>query len=296
MSCVSMCDQSTCDSSHQERSLVYMMFQCGSVMFLITRSFDVAKFHIKPLSLLFSYKRSFLAVGLKTSSVRNFAWKFSIIFIWYVGKWSNNCCNSWQKRSFELSLLSLVRVCTPRAVVSHQRPLNSIHDFLWLTNCTLWTAVMILWCVKNPHPNRWFSFSFPQKKVKSSAHSVCPMSHLISCTPTKGTVYLANFLAAVLRGLTYADPSHSICQISSIFLHLQCSKNSVQVQGCLYHFIHGTFLEWCIVSLSPKSKAGGPPLLGCPWMLIQYICSYPLYVRQLSICTWECDMLCWWMH
>jgi hypothetical protein len=123
--------------------VVYMMFRCGNVVFLITRSVDVAKFHIKPLSLLFSCKLSFPAVGLKTFSVHNFAWKLNIIFIWYIGKWSNTCCNYWWEWSFELSLLSLVGVCTPRAVVSHQWTLSSIHDFLWLINCTLWTCTML---------------------------------------------------------------------------------------------------------------------------------------------------------
>ena len=44
------------------------------------------------------------------------------------------------------------------------------------------------------------------------------------------------------------------------------------------------FLAWCIfqrgaVSTSPNTQAGGPPLIGCPWLLIQYTRSYPPYWR-----------------
>jgi len=34
-----------------------------------------------------------------------------------------------------------------------------------------------------------------------------------------------------------------------------------------------------LLALRPTSQAGGPPLLGCPWLLIQYIRSYPPYWR-----------------
>ena len=39
-----------------------------------------------------------------------------------------------------------------------------------------------------------------------------------------------------------------------------------------------TFLQW-VVSTSPSPQAGGPPPVGCPRLLIQYIRSYPPYWR-----------------
>ena len=42
---------------------------------------------------------------------------------------------------------------------------------------------------------------------------------------------------------------------------------------------HDTFLRWGVFSTSPKPQAGGPPLVGCPLRLIQYIRSYPPYWR-----------------
>jgi len=37
------------------------------------------------------------------------------------------------------------------------------------------------------------------------------------------------------------------------------------------------FLQWGVVSTSSKPQAGGPPLVGYPWLFIQYIRSYPRY-------------------
>jgi hypothetical protein len=39
-----------------------------------------------------------------------------------------------------------------------------------------------------------------------------------------------------------------------------------------------TFLQW-VVSTSPSPQAGGPPPVGCPRLLIQYIRGYPPYWR-----------------
>jgi len=39
------------------------------------------------------------------------------------------------------------------------------------------------------------------------------------------------------------------------------------------------FLRRGVVSTSPNSQAGGPPLVGCPRLLIQFIHSYPTYRR-----------------
>ena len=42
---------------------------------------------------------------------------------------------------------------------------------------------------------------------------------------------------------------------------------------------HDTFSQWGVVSTSPNPQTGGPPLVGCLWMLIQYTHSYPPYWR-----------------
>ena len=50
------------------------------------------------------------------------------------------------------------------------------------------------------------------------------------------------------------------------------------------HLAYEYFLTFCfsrggVVSASPNPQAGGPPLVGCPRLLIQYIRSYPPYRR-----------------
>jgi len=39
------------------------------------------------------------------------------------------------------------------------------------------------------------------------------------------------------------------------------------------------FLQWGVVSTLPNPQARGPPRVRCPWLLIQYICSYFPYWR-----------------
>ena len=41
------------------------------------------------------------------------------------------------------------------------------------------------------------------------------------------------------------------------------------------------FLRWGVVSASPNTQAEGPPLVGCPRLLIQYIRSYAPYLEAV---------------
>ena len=47
----------------------------------------------------------------------------------------------------------------------------------------------------------------------------------------------------------------------------------------LWMFLNNVFLQGGVVSTSPNPQAGGPPLVGCPRLLIQFIRSYPPYRR-----------------
>jgi hypothetical protein len=51
------------------------------------------------------------------------------------------------------------------------------------------------------------------------------------------------------------------------------------------------FLRWGVVSTSPNLQAGGSHLVGCPWLRIQYIRSYPRCWRPLLHTRSE-DALC----
>jgi len=45
--------------------------------------------------------------------------------------------------------------------------------------------------------------------------------------------------------------------------------------GPVQHFVQGSFLRLRVVSPSPNPQTGGPPLVGCPQLIIRYIRSYP---------------------
>ena len=44
-------------------------------------------------------------------------------------------------------------------------------------------------------------------------------------------------------------------------------------------FLNMNVLQGGVISTSHNPQAGGPPFVGCPWLLIQFIRSYPPYRR-----------------
>ena len=54
------------------------------------------------------------------------------------------------------------------------------------------------------------------------------------------------------------------------------------------------FLRWGVVSTSPNTQAGGPPLVGCPLLLIKYICGYPPYLGAVSLSAAWGRLMPWW--
>ena len=52
-----------------------------------------------------------------------------------------------------------------------------------------------------------------------------------------------------------------------------------QALSCLQVFLNMNVLQGGVVSTSPNPQAGGPPLVDCPRLLIQFIRSYPLHWR-----------------
>jgi hypothetical protein len=156
-----------------------------------------------------------------------------------------------------------------------------MYNNLSLTNSTLLTADVILLSTKKPVPKSWFSSHFSQKNVYSPAGSVPPPPHLTSCTPSKSNLYFETSSATVLsepalyRLLTFDVPN-----LISIFFRLgRLSKESVQVRGFLWSFVTSLFLGQGVVSPMANPQAWGPPLVGCPRLLIQYIRSYPPYLE-----------------
>jgi hypothetical protein len=121
--------------------------------------------------------------------------------------------------------------------------------------------------------NSLFSFHFPEKSVFYPASSVPPPSHLTSCTPTKSNLYFDSSFdtltsePALCKLLTFRFPN-----LISIFCHLgHLSKEAIQVQGSVWIFTTILFLWWVVVSPMTNPQVGGPPLVVCPWLLIQCI-------------------------
>ena len=108
-----------------------------------------------------------------------------------------------------------------------------------------------------------------------------PSSHLNYSTPTKSNLYPSNSLAAAVcepalfRLLTFQVPN-----LMPLFRCLGRTRVSVQVWGFPYEYfvtIYVFMVRSC--STSPNPQAGGPLLVGCPRLLIQYIRSYTPYWR-----------------
>jgi hypothetical protein len=88
--------------------------------------------------------------------------------------------------------------------------------------------------------------------------------------------------------LTQINPIHTIqSYLSNILLTFQVpnlififfrlgrlSKVSVKVRGFLWSFVTSLFLRWEVVKPTPNTQAGGPPLVGCPRLCVQYVSMY----------------------
>jgi hypothetical protein len=105
-----------------------------------------------------------------------------------------------------------------------------------------------------------------------------------SCTPTKSNLHFEIYSATALsEPALYILLTFEVPNLISIFFHLGClSKESVWIRGFLWSFVTSLFLWWRVVSPTPNPQAGGPPLIGCPRLLFQYIRSYPPYLEAVS--------------
>jgi hypothetical protein len=96
-------------------------------------------------------------------------------------------------------------------------------------------------------------------------------------TPLRSILILSSHLRLGLpRGLF---PSGFATKI--LYAYLFSPKESVQVRGPVKHFVTNIFLRW-VFSPTPNPLAGGQPIVGCPWLLIQYIHSHPPYLEAIS--------------
>jgi hypothetical protein len=76
-----------------------------------------------------------------------------------------------------------------------------------------------------------------------------------------------------------SSPCHPSPNLMFLFNCLGCTKGPVQTRGQYTRFVTRPILWWGVVNTSHNLHAGGPPLIGCTRLLIQYIRSYPPYWR-----------------
>jgi hypothetical protein len=100
---------------------------------------------------------------------------------------------------------------------------------------------------------------------------VPPPCHLTSCTPTKSNLFFDSYFdtvtsePALYKLLTFHVPS-----LMSLFRRLGClSKESVRSRLMFMSRNRFIFVRKRVVSPTPNPQAGGPPLVICPWLLIQ---------------------------
>jgi hypothetical protein len=120
--------------------------------------------------------------------------------------------------------------------------------------------------------------------LHSQAAATCPYPQPARSSPypphRTSLRYLANSLAAALsEPALYRLLTFHVANLLSIFRCLGRTKVSVQVRGkCSWFATKSVFTARnCQHSLNPQAE--GPPLVGCPRLLIQYIRSYPPYWR-----------------
>jgi hypothetical protein len=120
--------------------------------------------------------------------------------------------------------------------------------------------------------------------------SPCPPSHFLKVhlniilSSMPGFFKWSHSLRFLHRNPVYISPLPIRATCPANLIH--CSgrtKGSVQAPGTCIMFVTKKDFTRGVVSTSPKPPAGGPPLVGCPWLLIRYIRSYHPYRRSSSI-------------
>ena len=69
------------------------------------------------------------------------------------------------------------------------------------------------------------------------------------------------------RNIPPGEPSGGVIYLRIVLSPEEASRLQV--------FLNMNVLQGGVVSTSPNPQAGGPPLVGCPQLLIQFIRSYP---------------------
>ena len=113
-----------------------------------------------------------------------------------------------------------------------------------------------------PRSPQWsLSLQFPhQDPIHPLSSTICATSHS-----------LCMLCDVSPRNTPPGDPSGGVVYLWIVLSPEQASRMCV--------FLNISVLQGGVVGTSPNPQAGGPPLVGCPRFLIQFIRSYPPYRR-----------------
>jgi len=123
----------------------------------------------------------------------------------------------------------------------------------------------------------WFNFENVQRNTRFKKKFSLFFDPPLYPHPTswKSVLILSTHLVCCamfpLETLPLGDPSRGVVYLRIVLSQEQASR--------MWVFLNTSVLQGGIVSTSPNPQAGGPPLVGCPRMLIQFIFSYPPYRR-----------------
>jgi hypothetical protein len=113
---------------------------------------------------------------------------------------------------------------------------------------------------------------------------VPPLSHLTSCTPTKSNLYFPELPCYRFQWTWPIKAPNIPCTKSHVHFPVLRLCQVIRPVPRLCIVIRNKYwvLRGRVVTPPPNPQAGGPPTIGCPRLLIQYIPSYPPYLEAVS--------------
>jgi hypothetical protein len=122
-------------------------------------------------------------------------------------------------------------------------------------------------------------YNFPSYFLKFH-FNIIPFLHLGDLFPS-GFPYFPRVLVFSMC-LPFGIFTYQVPNTTSIFRSLHRSKVSVKPEAMYNIKYHSDFLRRGLVKILTKPQAVGPPTVGYPPLLIQYICNYRPYLEAIS--------------
>ena len=121
--------------------------------------------------------------------------------------------------------------------------------------------------------------------------SSLPHSQVLTTVPTLSQINPFHVSPSHFLKLTCITCAECQAPFPLLVLHQRINRSS---KLCEMFCNIVQFWRWGVFSTTANPQAGGPPLIGCLRLLIQYIRSYPPYLEAVPpSATWGRSML-WW--